>query len=591
MRVFVSIFLCFVVVGVARADGAPGWDPWAVHFQASEMLEKEDFAGLEALAAQLKKNGYDIEQESPELPGFYGGLGVPEKSPQKEWVDTLRVLEKWRAAYPKSLTAIMAEVHWYMDYSDEGYTEVPELGGPLAEPGEMAPEKSCMDKATDLLKEALAGTVDDPDCYVEWLQICQMQGSTRPQAQWFFNKGLAIAKEYVPLYVAMTEYLMPSDHPEVEPEKSMKKWADRFPGEKGDALYAFVMHEDSQNYPWTKFSTVPNLDYARAKRGLLGRLNTTNPERWRDEHILASLAAMWSDNLTEKRMLLELEGSIDYDFFLTGEKDYADVQSEKDYAHLRITSGAKAAIGGAESLERAGKVADAEARWLSFTTDPARYVPLEFFYERQGMKDKLLAMKVTISGQTAKEMSETDPGYAPADVLSESTGYYAMMGEWDKAQVAAQRFAQLRPGSIIGDNILLLCAIERGDAEAAERSIMDIVSTKTDKKPYKTAQAVLSGAKDWGAVSGAMKNNNIYLGDGATAIALYYMARGQTDAAKKVINDELPYCAENSGKALLESLVYGSLARTLKPAAILPTPGAPPPMTGSNAMPVTTGTK
>jgi hypothetical protein len=173
----------------------------------------------------------------------------------------------------------------------------------------MAPEESCMDKAADLLKEALAGTVDDPDYYVEWLKICEMQGSPRPQAQWFFNKGLAIAKEYVPLYVTMTEYLMPSYHPGVEPEKSMKNWANRFPGEKGDALYAFVLREDSLNYPWMQFSLVPNLDYARAKRGLLARMNSGNPEKWRDEHELASLAAMWGDALIEKRMLLEAEAS------------------------------------------------------------------------------------------------------------------------------------------------------------------------------------------------------------------------------------------------------------------------------------------
>ncbi len=67
---------------VARVHGAPGWDLWGVHDQTGELLEKEDFAGLEALAAQLKSNGYDIEQESPELAGFYGALAVADNSPQ-----------------------------------------------------------------------------------------------------------------------------------------------------------------------------------------------------------------------------------------------------------------------------------------------------------------------------------------------------------------------------------------------------------------------------------------------------------------------------------------------------------------------------
>ena len=82
------------------------------------MLETEDFAGLEALAARLKSNGYDIEQQSPELNGFYWGLGVPlELAAKNVWTDRMKVLEKWRAAYPKSMSALLAEVNWYIDYS------------------------------------------------------------------------------------------------------------------------------------------------------------------------------------------------------------------------------------------------------------------------------------------------------------------------------------------------------------------------------------------------------------------------------------------------------------------------------------------
>jgi hypothetical protein len=277
---------------------------------------------------------------------------------------------------------------------------------------------------------------------------------------------------------------------------------------------------------------------------------------------------MMGDTLIEKRMFLELEGSFDITQFV-GQPLWSE------YLRCRERCGAKAAIGGAESAERAGNLADAEGRWMSFTTDPAHYVPLEFFYERQGMKDKLLAMKVKIVGKTAQEMSDLDPGYAPADILGEAASYYSMMGEWDKARIAAQRFDQLRPENMIGKNILLLCAIQRGDGVQAQRTIAEIVGMQTDKQPYNTAKMVLGGQKDWGDVGGAMKNNNIYLGQGTTAIALYYMARGQNDMALRVINDELPYCQENSGKALLESLAYGALARTLHPKAVVPAAGAP----------------
>jgi hypothetical protein len=376
---------------------------------------------------------------------------------------------------------------------------------------------------------------------------------------------------------------MPIGHPGIGPEKPMKAWANRFPGTQGDVLYAYLMREDAAYYPWPQFHTVPNLDYARAKRGLLARLDNSNPEKWKDEHILACLAVVMGDTLLEKRMFLELEGSFDITQFV-GQPLW------RDYLRCRETCGAKAAIDGAESLEREGKLADAEAMWKSFTTDPAHYVPLEFFYERQGMKDQLLAMKVKIVGKTALEMSEMDPGYAPADILGEAASYYPMMGEWDKAQIAAQRFDQLRPENLIGKNILLLCAIQRGDAAQAQRTITEIAGMRTGKKPYNTAKMVLSGKKDWGDVSGTMKNNNMYLGQGTTAIALYYMARGQTDMAGKVIDDELQYCQENSGKALLESLQYGSLARMLKPKAVVPAPGAPTMGTNSTAPAATSGT-
>ncbi len=91
------------------------------------------------------------------------------------------------------------------------------------------------------------------DYYVAWLLICKDEGRKRPQAEGFFNKGIALAKDYVPLYFAMTDYLMPLYYPGTEPEKSMKTWANRFPGKKGNVLYAYLMREDATNYPWPQF--------------------------------------------------------------------------------------------------------------------------------------------------------------------------------------------------------------------------------------------------------------------------------------------------------------------------------------------------
>ncbi len=90
-------------------------------------------------------------------------------------------------------------------------------------------------------------------------------------------------------------------------------------------------------------------------------MNNGNPEKWRDEHILACLALMMGDKATEKRMFLELEGSFDIIQFVGKPK-------WKEYLRCRETCGAKAAIDQAESLERSGKLAEAEAMLRSFTT-------------------------------------------------------------------------------------------------------------------------------------------------------------------------------------------------------------------------------
>jgi hypothetical protein len=107
MRLLIPL-LCLMLAGPLRA--APGWDPWGIHQTSGELLDKGDFQGLENLAAQLKKNGYDIQQEQPELGGFYGGIQAPADAEANVFEDRLKVIQKWRQAFPNSLTAKIAEV-------------------------------------------------------------------------------------------------------------------------------------------------------------------------------------------------------------------------------------------------------------------------------------------------------------------------------------------------------------------------------------------------------------------------------------------------------------------------------------------------
>ena len=574
MTKLAPIFAALIIAGLGVAKGAAGWDGWKVHQQASELLDKGDFAGLEALAATLKQEGYDIRQRDPELGGFYGGLRLGDDAPLDEWQKRLGVIGQWRALYPDSLTARLAEIHWYMDYPAGIYMPPEETGTGMPPPNaEMTltvpkPPVNCMAKAISLLKEVPAAKVDDPEYYLDWLKICELQGRPHGEMWDYFKKGKAIAPHYAPLYEEVAIYLTPDSYgKDLERVNWEKQAANGFPGLKGDGLYGNLLREEAYHYG-VDFFQLP-VDYGRAKRGLLAMMGINTLVRWKVESSLAWLACVKGDKPTARRMLLELEG-----------EKMDDWWDAKLYTKYMAWSGAEAALDTANGLEKAGKLADAEKMLLSFTTDPGIYIPLEYFYERQGMKDKLLGMQITIVGKTVKEMSEMDPGYAPADVLGELASYYALMGEWDKAEIAARRFEQLRPMNMIGRIVLLLCALKHQDAELAVRTVMDIIQMHTNYKPYKKAQLVLSGQRQWNPKMRGAFIHDIYNGQGATAIALFYMAKGENDLAKKVLNDVLPYCAENSGKAVMQSLLYGSLSRSLTPVALLP----------GGAMPATTGT-
>jgi len=162
-----------------------------------------------------------------------------------------------------------------------------------------------------------------------------------------------------------------------------------------------------------------------------------------------------------------------------------------------------------------------------------------------------------------------DVASATPDLLAEMADYLPMLGKWEKAEAAARRFDQLRPWNLIGKNTLLLCAIHRGDAGLADAMKKEIVSLKTNRANYQAAQAVLGGAKTWEDVSNSMENNNQYLTQGATSIALYYLAEGNGDSAKKVLEETMPFCVQNDDKMVMQGIVFGSLARTVKPVAVL----------------------
>ena len=545
-----------LLLSIGKVNAEPGWDPFGIKERAGKLLKTGNYDGLEALSSELKKKGYDICQDYPELTGYYDAFEMDGKQDEKQWQDRRKELDAWASAFPDSLSAKLASANWYIGYAwkarGTGYA------GTVAAEGWMGMTER-LKKAEEILGALPAQKVDDPQYYYLWITVCLGEQRSVPETFQYFKKGIDLQKEYYPLYQNAAYYLLPRWYGEPgDRERFMTESADSFPPAKGDVLYAYLTRADAHFFG-NDFYTQVRIDYDRAKRGYLSRIATNNPAKRQSESALCYLAAVKGDDEIAKKLFLELDDLI----------NAGDFGGQQNLDAFRKKCGAQTAVDDALALERAGKLDEAETNLASFTSDPAAYYPLVCFYMRQGMEAKVRAMKFKSYGKTCAEMCDMDAASATPDQLAEMAQYLPMLGKWDKAEAAARRFDQLRPWNLIGKNTLLLCAIQKADARLADEMKKEIIGMKTDRASYQAAQALLNGAKTWGEVGSSIETSGDYLPQGATSIALYYIAEGKGDSAKQVLEDALPFCIQNDHKTLMQCLLFGSLSQTLKPVSIL----------------------
>jgi hypothetical protein len=587
---FLLIFLLLAEAGSIRAAAA-GTDYKGVRQQAISLIQKGDYEGLEKLVGQIKQRGYDIRQDATELATFYDALLQVSGTGNAEWQNRLTQLQAWNSAIPESITAKIAIAKWHDETAwkarGNGFADTITLDAATIMDQQMA-------QATAILKAVPSANVDDPEYYHCWIEVCLLTGPDKAITQGYFEKGIAIAKEYYPLYSSMVNYLLPRWYGQQgEADNFIANAANGFPADKADVIYAYLTYDEAENTGGDFFKQ-SSLDYDRAKHGFFSMMggdsladwNKETPNReWVHENHLAFIAAYKGKDERPllKTLFLDLEGTVLTNIFY----------EPGNYLMFRRRCGAQAALEQELDLERAGRMDDAEKTLLSFTSHPATYPPLAMFYERQGMKEKLAAMTIVISGTTPGGTMKLPIDQATPENLGEMCCYFPMMGEWDKAEAAAGRFDQIRPDILIGKDTLLLCAINTGDARAVQACIQSIIAMQTDRPSYQMAQEVLSGRKRWQNYRKTMDPADIYLAQGVSAMALYYVAKEESAEARSLIDFAIHRCDadDNSGTALLESMDFGSLSRSVKALAIpSPSPAASA-SPNPSAMPTVSGTK
>ena len=545
--------MLFGALALAQAPAASGPGPYAVKDKASDLFKKGDYKGLETVVS-LVKGGFDIRESYPALAGFYDAFYIDGKQSEEEWQEQRKKLEEWLSEIPDSLTARIVLSDWYVSYgwkargSGEADTVTPEGWRLLRER---------VAEAERVLKGVPPEKIDDPEYYNRWLWVGIGGGLSVDEMNRYFDKGVELAKDYYGLYKTKAYYLLPRWYGrEGDWEQFLKESADAFPVEKGDVFYAHLAREQAHFYGETFFDTC-DVDYARIKRGYLLEAGHERPGS-NNSSDFCYLAAIYGDKETAVKLFLELGDDANIPSF--GTRD--------DFLRLRGQCGAQALLDAAPAAERAGKLDDAEKEFEAFTSDPLTNVRLRFFYERQGMEEKLRGMNITEDGQSIDEILNTGVDASSPPILYDLALIAPSLGEWDKAEAAARKFDQIRPFNLTGKNVLLLCAIHRGDNASAEAMRKEIVDLKTNRGCYEVAQSVLSGGKTWDQARDSMKSDDPYFLHGATAIAFYYLSRGQDDLAKSILQEAVSaHPRENMEKALMESVLYGSLSHALKPQA------------------------
>jgi len=547
--------LCLFPTGSVLAEA--GWDTKEVAHKAAELFQKSDFAGLETMVSELKKKGYDIRQAYPELSAFYSVFAIKDTESERHWLDWQTQLDGWSRAVPDSLSAKIVMANWYVEYAwkarGNGFANTVTMEG-----WQLMGER--LRQAASILRSVPEEKIDDPEYYRLFLSIARGQGWKRAEMERCFEKGTALAREFFPLYESASCYLQARWYGQpIDCSRFAAEVAAKMPGDKGEVLYSLLARSEAPVYGEDYFTKSP-VDYDRIKNAFLAEEQRNGPTKRAAQDALCYLAAMKGDKETATRLFLELGDAACEEAF--GGRDA--------FLRLRKQSGAEEEIDQALTAERLGNLAKAERLWTSFHRDVATNPWLVRFYERQGMEAGLRGSSLQVEGALPAALLDADVATAPPDLLENLSRLYPQLGQWEKATAVAQAFNQKQPWNLTGKTTLWLCALQRGDRERAAAVRGEIAALKTDRPAYLAAQAILSGSKTWEETREALKTADQYLCQAATAIAVFYISQGDAKTAQMVIEQTLPLAPDTSERALLESLLYGSVARSLNAPAHRP---------------------
>jgi hypothetical protein len=201
-----------------------------------QLLQKENFKELNCIADSARSSKGRLPGGMWKIHEFYVAVNEMQgHSTQEDWNDHLKLLEKWVAATPSSITAQVALARANIDYA--WYARGNGMGDTVTDSGwRLFAER--LDKAKSILDEAANLPGKDPEWYFSMQVVALGQGWDRAKADDLLKHALASEPDYYYYYRYMAYYLMPQWNGENgDAAKFAEESANRVGGDAGDILY------------------------------------------------------------------------------------------------------------------------------------------------------------------------------------------------------------------------------------------------------------------------------------------------------------------------------------------------------------------
>jgi hypothetical protein len=227
-----------------------------------------DFAWLEKNIRQYRKSKERVAGGVWLLRAAYIGLENPDfnggKVTDDDWRAHFEIFERWKDAYPDSISARIAAANAWTTYAWEvrgtGYANT-------VSDENLRLFEQRISEAKKELTEARRSDERCPEWYSQMLTVAQAESADWDEYNEIYDEGVALEPTYYYLYRAKSYYLLPQWHGnEGDWPRFAEETSDRIGGDEGKMLY-FILVADMYGVYRRKIFLENKLSWERVKDG------------------------------------------------------------------------------------------------------------------------------------------------------------------------------------------------------------------------------------------------------------------------------------------------------------------------------------